>query len=1053
MRRGASYLARASPVPSARRRLPTQQLTARDEALFNALRQTAWRLINGQRGALPKGEDGVAANLTSIALPLNSLLSALPDDVHNDLRARRSTLLETLERCPKWFSFQTGAAAARGVVNLTANAIALKDTHADVTLEHLTLPKENDASEGPEKSSMVKLAWAGMPAIFIDVSKPILTAEEIESARLPRLIALTMIPFGADVPPDVIAQNRTITDESIQDALVVPPELAPFDSLYRKKGFLQPSHVLHVMLEYVPSFFVELGKVFAALPPKVRLDFYDHIGMDKHGKYRSLLRPFQEYPMLFEVEIGSFRKSLVRLNFSFPFVAQHPRFGVADRAMRQYSKEFARERGVVSRDTVRFQYSTTNNSAVGATGGVNASANDVRTTPRHLRLAKASDLQIFQILLAHLPRVPTLVDPEVGLYNFTPLVSWVNSFSESELDLLNEVPQERVLTIVTRYRRIFQLSTIDGADPNLYSPWSENPWRTAAAKSLQHNSSEETDTRSLEGSSSAARPSLPHQKTPSQKQQVGAEMDAATEARVTSFKSAMADELLGLDDLLGEGAVKETFDRGEDNSEELVAIDDADDITAPGHTNTNTYEGSGKYATPERQEGEEQIEWGEELSSLQDDVPMDDNEFANAESNDAAELPMSPNLVENGAEKSLVEVEVQPHEGETNQLIQERHNIHNIKEDVSDSSSSTLPSVLSSFDLLCIRRLPPTIAPGSLSDLDASTTPDEVLLAHILRFLTPPPPPVAVVGGGVEDYNLLHQWRWVQIEEIYRAIPAEQRFRMKPFRGLPNFIRLHGRLFEVSLDVSYVILHDPSRLPPLIPTQRTFTLEERMSLPATFDSKTHESGSAAVAAVLKEDAEQRAKYRSILRDSQVPTNRAQLRFLEPGNPLLNATHLIREIAAFLPQHPVPLMQLMSRLPPIMKAAIPSSGLMKFFTKHPHILSVSYDSASGKTVVSRVDGGQSKGGSSSPASEPIHLDNASTGVWSLSKTLQCLDEIIEGAGRRGISFSKLTRVLPRPALKAIARETSTDKLDEFLGLYPERFELIQTEDTVLVRKAS
>jgi hypothetical protein len=1025
MRRGTTFFGRAAPVPSARRRLPSQQLTARDEALFNAIRQATWRLVTSSASTTPN-DGSVARNRTWISL--HALHDALPDDVHSDLRARRTTLLETLERCPKWFSCNEAAA---GTLGLTDDAMALRETHADVTMDHLALPipRSEDDDDGQVRATSVKIAWAGMTPVFMDVSKPILTAAEIEASRLPRLVATTMIPFGPDVPADVIAQKRTLLDESIHDAIIFPPELTAFDELYRRKGFLAPSHVLHVMLEYVPSFFVELSKVFDALPPKVRLQFYDHIGMDRHGRYKSLTRPFQDYPMLFEVEVGSFRKSLVKLNFNFPFVAQHPRFGAADRSMRQYSREFARERGVVSRDTVRFQYAATAAPSLLPSSSAMAPGSELVNIPRHLRLTKTSDLQIFQVLLSHLPRAPTVTDPAVGLYSFTPLVAWVNSFPEFDLDLLNEVPQERVLTLLTRYRRIFQLSTIDGADPNLYSPWSENPWRTAAHETAQPTAVIEAGNEEADRSDDALDVDAPSPPPAAGKKRPppAPELDEATQARVTTFKSALADELLGLDDLLAEGGLKETFDRGDDLDDDLAASE------APTGTRSENMDNCDATDEPPGK-----IDW-EADSSLSpdgaDNAPHDEERVSR---NDG----VLPSLVD-----------VQPSEtlprsfdsdGQGNRGRQERE------------SSAYVPS---SFDFLCVRRLPPSVAPGSLSDLDQSSTPDEVLLKHVLGFLTPPPPPVAV--GKEEDYSALHKWRWVQIETIYRKIPPEQRFRMKPFRGLPNFMRLHGRLLEVSLDVSYVILHDATRVPPLIPSQRSFTLEERMSIPATFDSRAHETGNTAVAAVLKHDAERRATFRSVLKDSQVPTNRQQLRFLDPGNPLLDGRYLAEEIAAFLPHHPVPMMQMMSRLPPIMKAAIPASGMMKFFAKYPNLLHVAYDPVQGKTLIKRVGSsnpndatGGAEGSSQMtlPAASVVGSNDASA-VWSLTKTLQHLDEVIEGAGRRGISPAKLVRVLPRPAVKAIQREFSTAKMDEFLELYPERFEIFHIDDAVFVRKAS
>lgn len=86
----------------------------------------------------------------------------------------------------------------------------------------------------------------------------------------------------------------------------------------------------------------------------------------------------------------------------------------------------------------------------------------------------------------------------------------------------------------------------------------------------------------------------------------------------------------------------------------------------------------------------------------------------------------------------------------------------------------------------------------------------------------------------------------------------------------------------MSNDFSYVIAHDPKgRISPFRPTQKLFTIAERVLLPDNFDNDRTVN-----AVMVNENA--RKKFQSVLGNSQIPTSRKQIILLDPDNALINS---------------------------------------------------------------------------------------------------------------------------------------------------------------------
>lgn len=861
------------------------------------------------------------------ALPLSEATTWLDEDLRGELDRSRMLLSDVLQLRPQWFQIEFDN---DGVQQLRLTEAALSTADAEFS--------PAAAAASPERM---------LGSRFADISKPPLTAAEIQDMRLPLLVASTLVPYrrNAVEPPQTIPPlpseliPRRLSDGACSVEVPPPLELEPFDQLYRKKGYFAPTDVLNRIAPFVPTFFVEIRHVLQLMSLATKTVFLSELPLTSDGRYIGIAKPFSRYPMVFTLHRMRSQKTLVKVNSEFDFVRSHPLYGrVADRALRQHSQDFSTRVGVVSREQRRLQQTAPNGR--GAAVVVSSLADDVLgpkstadsmpagsdlvgaaataavgapAAPRHLQMRSLDvDTQILMVLLVHLPLCSPKGQRDSERYPFVPLVQWINGFPPDHLAILNSAPQQRVIRIVQKYKRLFQLSTSDSAD-------SETLFRERDAQISAGSASAVGDTESSKDDWSGEEIEIQSESAPEAPPHDLPLPDADDERRVAAFKTAISDELIGVEDLVT-GSTEELFDKGEA----------ADNATAAEVDATND----------EAQHGDEPVNRTHQSEAL--DVPL----------------------------------------------------------------------LASPLDAILIRRLPPSIAPGALCDHDEASSPDAVLLRHILERVAAP--------KVVRVMPTSTQRRWVAIERLYQSIPPQERGRLRPFRGLANFLRLHGRLLEVSGDARYVISHDPNgALPPLIPTQVLFCDGERTTLPAAWDEATsladRRSG---VEAFLRSGVEERLKYRKILGDSQIPTTRVQLRLLDPNNPLLQPTVFLEELADFLPGFPVPWMALLKRLPLVMKAAMPQSLLKQ--AQGSELLDL-WRNDKGVLLVAR------KGVATRDAAD-------ANGLWSLSRAIQALEEAVESKG--SVSIGSLHWCIPDGARKAILRESgSLEKLVESL---PNRF---------------
>lgn len=1112
---------RASPVlrhgSLYQRSSSSNQIPVRVESLLNEVRRAVYRsgqpsielqellplLHRDVRGELERSEYGSPARLLALFPEWFTVLSSLPDE-------------DTRTPSPSDLLFVKASAKERLHVSLSAAAIQLGDSpngsltpdgdnNGDVGFQRGAAGR-SDAShrEITAPSRFVRvLNRAGAVIGSVDVNQPPVLDEDIDAMRL----SFACWSQSTQFRPDVATPAQLLPAGYEWQPI---PELGSADALYAKKGLVTPSEVVEGMLQFLPSFFVEMRFFVKSLPPDVHAAWFKDQPRYPDGRIMNVNAPFELYPMIFELQVNRFRRTLIRASSEFAFVRLHPHYRRADRNLRRYSQEFKAASGVLSKDAVylsRQRQQELHSSSMQAeeqqehtnerveiakeedddglglsddaktfptTTAASSSANGDRdgsgaVHKAPIRVPRASiDVQIFQMLVRHLP----VENP----YTFWPLAQWVNTFSEEELALLNEVPQQRVVTILQRYCRVFQLSTVapQRDDFSLFqtltlrkstapSPSSSTVVDTSTEQQGTPTSHGTDSTQSIDARSPDERGSMnsppPQKGLTEELQEMRDTDDCGTEEphldekddtslapssriravdeegnseivaqRVKKFQSQLSDDLIDLDRFV-EGDAQETFDRGEVEDDE----------------------GSG--------------------------APMD---AAEDDAKDGVSLAES----ESGNDEAL-----RPHGGSGRGFDR-----------VSREEEEVPSEITFGIDALVVRRLPRDIAPRSLRDFDASNTPDAELLQHVMSFLHPPPsstssdaavssltavsspgttrtvslsrfgrPKHSAVAGGLAAFPISPKdgsaavWRWVSIHHIYLSIPSDQRYRLRPYRGLANFARMHGRLFEVSEDLSYVISHCPNgTVPPLIPTQKTFSYEERVVLPHSTtgeDNKTRRSGAggAGGGAMLVGD-EERARYHRILGDSQIPTTRTQLILLDPQNPMLNVQVLLAEFAEFLPDHPVTLQRALLRMPPVMKAAMPHH--FKRAVLHSPMFRVTKDERGMVMIQRRIASTSSS--CDRPADAPYASLTQTTigrvidgavpattpqGPMSLTRAVQHVAAMVPPEGERR---AVLLRKISSEARAALVRELGKDE-DAVFAAFPDVFEMVQEPSSQGVTK--
>lgn len=641
----------------------------------------------------------------------------------------------------------------------------------------------------------------------VPTTVPPLTPQEAENWKLDRLIYSKPLLFEVNREPKFLVPPK-------EKIFSLGEDMDRLDELYRLKGRYTPSEVAHVFFPIIPSFYIELRHVFHALPPSIAYRMEQDIGTRGMGA-----NFFTGYPMLFRQRKPTHQKSAVKLNADFWFVRRHPYFKKADRFQSKHNSDYkAHIGGVVHKEA--------------PTGDGTQNSRDI-------------DLNIFGILARHLRRAAK--DKKTDIYQPTPLIQWMNSLGKEDMAVIQMVPERRIITLLSKYVRVFQLTCAKGEDPNVYTD-------AANLRTDLSDTSDETlplDMKTDEEDDMEVENREKEDMPPSAEASVEAgAAEATTASNITSSPVSSAspmntnldDDLLGLEDIL-----------------------------------------SGQPAAPEQ--------------------PA------------AAPPPARDQLTSDG---------------------------------------SDLPPLM--LDVLQVRCLPPSLAPRSLSNFTALNSPYVDVVKLAASFLGCPPSlrgkknlfsfsrrnahQITTTGMAVDP----DVWRWVPISVIYDALSRDQRQRLRRFRGLTNFLRLHGQLFEVSADCMHVTSHDPAgTVSPFIPQQTTFSFEERVVLPSV-----EEDGRDDSATMVGE--KERKSFADILGDSQIPTTRKQIALLDPHNPVLQNDVFYEEIARLLPPHPVRKREVLLKLPPILRAAVPAKGL--FLNNCSRHIEVFYEG--GETMVQRKE---------------------------------------------------------------------------------------------------
>nr|CAJ2471922.1 unnamed protein product [Leishmania braziliensis] len=681
------------------------------------------------------------------------------------------------------------------------------------------------------------------------------------------------------------------------------PEMRKLDQIHRQKGFFTPSEVAEVFIPLVPTFPVESRHVMAAVPPAIMKR------IEKAARSTSTLAQmvFEHYPMLFHYSPNRYRPALVQLNSEFWFVRQHPGYGKADRALLQFRShgaiDFDARNTADGKSGVEPLYAAEEKAAAEA-------APSLRRGPRGASMRRPWSVEMLAVLVRNLPRVPTpegisdgMASKKVSLpregkplvrerYRPLNLVQWVNSFPPDDLAFVNKTREVAVVQLITQYVHVFQLMSLKKGDHNLFveghvllSGGTGSEWKADAVASPASSASAVPSTESGDEASPAREAveeeegitgwwsvdvaSIPEE-TGTAKCRAGplktGNTTSTADDRERAFKQAVAEELIDLDDL------------AEERGGGPTPLDSEGDFPA---TVEDAHQLRGAALGGEGDEGVFQ-DGGNEVDTYRDDG-----------------IPTLQRVRDLQAQR-------EPPKGPC----------------MDEVTTFGLP-----LEELYVRRLPPDVAPRSLSDLDETTSPDPELLVIAASFLASPPSLQSSTTDCFfrrcrqqrwrEVRPIDEVWRWLAVERLYSAFTVEQRRHLRDrYRGLVGFLRYHGKVFELSGDLMYVIAHDPrGTMAPIPPMERVFRYANRVVLPDDFDDNPDRCAS------LVGEAERKMFVR-VLGEGAIPSHRRHLLLLDPDNPLMLHEVLYDEIANLLPDHPVPFIDLMTRLPPVMRAALP-----------------------------------------------------------------------------------------------------------------------------------
>ncbi|CAJ1992552.1 hypothetical protein conserved [Leishmania donovani] len=764
--------------------------------------------------------------------------------------------------------------------------------------------KRKDGAAAPASRAVIH----GVARSFsIDLTIPPLRREEVERWKLDGHMFRKCInarkPFahGSQRIHQLLPSTAMVT--------YLGPDMRKIDQVHRQKGYFTPSEVAEVFIPLVPTFPVESRHVMATVPPEILRQ------IEKVAGSTSTLAQvvFEHYPMLFHYTPNRYRPAVVQLNSEFWFVRQHPGYGKADRALSQFRShalmDFDAPDTADDASGVEPLYAASEKAAAEVVPSLRRRANS--TSQR-----KPWSVEMLAVLVRNLPRVPTpecssqdmtsrkVLSPSDGKplvrerYRPLNLVQWINGFPPDDLAFVKKKREASVVQLITQYVHVFQLMSLKKGDHNLFveghvllsggagSKWKADvvdPPASAASAMADINNGDEASLAREAGQEEAAMASWWSVDSADAPKDSG---NAAHATKATAlgnakstlddrervFKQAVTEELIGLDSLVEDRrSVGTELDSERDA---MVFGEDADE------------------AGP--------IEQGED----------DDGEVDQHRGN-------SDDIYRGGRGN---------HDPDSPSLPHERYS-QSQRAPARGASMDAVTAFGLPLEEIYIRRLPPDVAPRSLSDLDETTSPDPDLLSIAASFLASPPSlqsPTADcffrrcrrkrwrVVNAVDEV-----WRWVAVERLYAGFTVEQRSHLRErYRGLVGFLRYHGKVFELSGDLMYVIAHDPrGTVAPIPPMERAFRYAHRVVLPEDFDDNPDRSAS------LLGEAE-RKKFVRVLGEGAIPSFRRHLLLLDPDNPLMQHEVLYDEIANLLPDHPVPYIEMMAKLPPVMRAALP-----------------------------------------------------------------------------------------------------------------------------------
>lgn len=807
----------------------------------------------------------------------------------------------------------------------------------------------------------------------IDLRNPPLT--EADVLRLPVLRAIVHLG-AAYTPHDSRRSSRPAPHIFPPSVKWTPiPELAEFDEVYAKYNRITPSEMAFAMFEFVPTFFVEARFILKSMPDVASNAIMQQERRTEDGRLQIVSTFFRKYPMLFDTVSGKSDRTKVRINWSgYPCLRNHPRFAMADPAMQKFSLE--REGSVGPEGILSAAFITTN------AGDADASSPTKRRDSAELQNKKL-EVRIMEILVSHLPRYASPSDAPKR-YEFFNLVKWINSFPAEEISTIQEVPEERVIKIILRYCRVFQLSA--GQDPHLFIPNERSPFRAVSA-------------------GGATSPTHVDEELDEEEDLIrGTAFDDLDEGDL-AIEGDNSSPLTPLSAATPEGTIRPA-------EEELLDSDDPAALLRHlksqfgGDTLPSDNMKPGDELTEEERRRVERFN-----ASLAEGLVDADDILLSSE-------PTKPELMDRGEHAE---------EYNGSELTEEA------TPDAMEGPEEAGSGIQSEFGMLALRRIPPGVAPRSLSDFGVFNSPNSALLRTVLQH-TPFHPNFTfnLNEGNSSSFETQHRagfippapvstapapqrgvWRWVPLEKIYRLLTVEQKRDLRRFKGLANFLRLHGAVFEVSEDSRYVIVIDPrgEDCPPMISTTTIFNVEDRVRLPPTFDS----DGGKAVSV----GHEMRERFAKVLGNAQIPSNRTQIQLLDPKSPLLDSVAFGEEIADFLPDHAVTIRSLLSRLPPLMRAALPVH-MYRTFQSSKHL--AMYEDSRGVAFLAKAsvaDGVQDKSNMTGKAS---------------------LEEVMEEV-RRKVPPEGCTRMRLWTTLSAKSRnrvKTDFGAFDSFITAFPSVF---------------